>query len=161
MKEYVSQCSKDADHATELPKDNDLVTSEASPPEIVDEPESEEETIHSGRITGLKIDTKTEITEAESPPDSPFKIKCRCGLEGDGNVYYDENEGEAVLCTECECWSHIACQTNGRASKLRAKDAFFCDFCQVRVPGMGHLDKYRASERRCAIIILISFCRLA
>jgi hypothetical protein len=54
-----------------------------------------------------------------------------------------------VLCAECEHWSHIACQINGRASKLRAKEAFICDFCQVRAPGMGKSEKERAAERRC------------
>lgn len=127
---------------------------------IVDGPESEDETIPlkpHGK-PALKIDTKTatdrDPTQAassfiDSPPLSPFNIKCRCGLKGDGNVYYDEKEGEAVLCSECNHWSHIACQRNGRASKLRAKEAFLCDFCLVRPPGMGKSEKDHAAERRC------------
>ena len=113
--------------------------------------------IHMGK-PALEINTKIENTHAtalNSPPDSPFNIKCRCGLKGDGNVYYDEMAGEAVLCTECEHWSHIACQRNGRASKLRAKEAFFCDICQVQAPGMGKSEKERASERRCVVFYTI------
>ena len=147
--------------------DNNPVSSGAAsqPPPIVDGPESEEETIPLQRRgkPALIINTETENTHREvseptapdSPPDSPFNIKCRCGLKGDGNVYYDEMAGEAVLCTECEHWSHIACQRNGRASKLRAKEAFFCDICQVQAPGMGKSEKERASERRCVVFYTI------
>ena len=125
-------------------------------PFVSEGPESEEETflLHPHGKPALEINTKIENTHAtalNSPPDSHFNIKCCCGLKGDGNVYYDKKEGEAVLCTECEYWSHIACQRNGRASKLRAKEAFFCDLCQVRVPGMGKSKKDHAAERRCVV----------
>ena len=151
MKEYVTKMHS-INPEYNPPENGRLAPSKTVPPPISlgDGPESEEE------IEPLR--TPTETTKPltmvsnpgaqESPPDSPFKIKCRCGFEGDGNMYYDENEGEAVLCTECECWSHVACQKNGRASKLRAKEPFFCDFCQVRAPGMAHLEKYHAAERR-------------
>jgi hypothetical protein len=77
----------------------------------------------------ILLSQQSQLLQTLSPPDSPFNIKCCCGLEGNGNTYYDEKEGEAVLCTECEHWSHIACQQNWRASKLQAKEPFFCDWC--------------------------------
>ena len=64
------------------------------------------------------------------------------------NIYYNEEEGEAIQCNDCMRWSHIACQKNGRASKLRPKEHFFCDFCSVSVAKAGYLDKYRIVERR-------------
>jgi hypothetical protein len=161
MKEYISKKKSLAD-----------ITSGKSLAPIleVDGPESEEETIpalHPHVKPALKIDTRleteTETTQrptaldSDSPPDSPFNINCRCGLKGDGNVYYDEKEGEAVQCAQCEHWSHIACQRNGHASKLPAKEAFFCNFCQVRVPGMGKSEKDRAAERRCVFNKPFSF----
>ena len=154
MKEYISK-----------PKSDSKSRSGKSLAPILEEdgPESEEESIpgplHPLVKPALKIDTKTDVDKettqhptapsSDSPPDSPFKINCRCGLKGDGNVYYDKTEGEAVMCNECQDWSHIACQRNGRASNLRAKEAFYCDFCLVRVPGMGKSEKDRAAERRC------------
>ena len=102
----------------------------------------------------LEINMKTKNTHStalNSPPDSHFNIKCCCGLKGNGNVYFDEKEGEAMLCTECEYWSHIVCQRNGQASKLRAKEAFFCNFCQVRVPGICKLEKDCVAEQRCVV----------
>ena len=159
LKEYVSKRRSEFEPKPPQATDNNS-------PIVLDGPESEEETIiplHPHvKPTLLRIDTtsKTEITHLtapDSPPDSPFNIKCRCGLEGDGNVYYDEKEGEAVLCTECGHWSHIACQRNGRASKLRAKEAFFCDLCQGWAPGMGKSEKNHAAERRCVFTIILRF----
>lgn len=182
LKEYICNISKEKSESEQWPdpgesEDSQTISSDSDaspdspPPPILesDGPESEEETTgnlpqppHGNLKPALKIDTnlKAEITRSHptapgSPPDSPFNIKCRCGLQGDGNVYYDKKEGEAVLCTECEHWSHIACQRNGRASKLRAKEAFFCDFCQVRVPGMGKSKKDLASERRCVFLLIL------
>jgi hypothetical protein len=62
---------------------------------------------------------------------SVFPINCRCGVKGDGNQLYREEEGVAVQCDECRDWSHIACQQNGRASLLGDKDRFVCDFCDA------------------------------
>lgn len=156
MKEYVSKKKSDINSGNSL-----------TPILEVDGPEEEEETIppmnpvsHPHVKPALKINTKTDTEtphrptalDSDSPPDSPFNINCRCGLKGDGNVFYDdEKEGEAVLCNQCEHWSHIACQRNGRASKLRVKEAFYCDFCLVQVPGMGKSEKDRAAERRCVV----------
>ena len=91
-------------------------------------------------------------TTPSSSPDSPFNIKYHCGLKGNGNIYHDEKEGEAVLCTECKHWLHIACQRNGQASELWVKGPFFCDPCQAWAPGMGKLEKC-AAEQRCVFII--------
>ena len=167
LKEYVSKKqSESKPGAGESLTNNNSIPSEVFPapiPVVVywDGPESEEETIplrpYHKPLASLKIDTtKSEITHPaapDSPPDSPFNINCRCGLKGDGNLYYDEKEGEAVLCTDCEHWSHIACQRNGQASKLRVKEVFFCDFCQVQVPGMGKSEKDHAAEQRCVFIL--------
>jgi hypothetical protein len=168
LKEYLSK--KQPESEPKSLTDDNSVSSEASPsPRVLDAsgPESEEETIplHPQALKptfeSLRIDTKTETTytmvpttspSPDSPPDSPFNIKCRCGLEGNGNVYYDEKEGEAVMCNECAHWSHVACQRNGRASKLRVKEAFFCDLCRAWAPGMGKSEKDRVAERRCVFI---------
>ena len=183
MKEYLSKMQPDpsleSNKSPTLPLPLAVAgSSKTTPPILVsDQPESEEETTPAIRLPvhakpGLKINTETKITHStsssprhgidspKSPPDSPFNINCRCGLNGDGNIYYNEKEGEAVLCAECEHWSHIACQRNGRASKLRAKEAFFCDFCLVRAPGMGKSDKDHAAERRCAFnkFLFLSGC---
>jgi len=152
LKEYVSKRQTGpAEPESSEHEGEDPVSSNASPPALDDGPESEEETIPHRKPALSSINTNPDLPQPstpDSPPDSPFNIKCCCGLEGDGNVYYDEKDGEAVQCTECECWSHIACQKNGWASKLRLKEAYFCDFCQVRVPGMAHLEKFRAADRR-------------
>ena len=168
LKEYISKKLSESE-LSESPKDNNSLAVSSrvealpSPLIVVDQPESEEETVplHPHGKPALKIDTKPRIAihtaseSSDSPPDSPFNINCRCGLKGNGNVFYDEKEGEVVQCTECENWSHIACQRNGRASKLRAKEAFYCDFCQVRVPGMGKSEKDRFTERRCVDILIL------
>ena len=175
LKEYVSKKRLETTASgrrlgnSEAPTDNNLnsVSLEALSPAawapIVDGPESEEDTVplrhlHEKPTGQLKINPKLEITHSpdlDSPPDSPFNIKCRCGLIGNGNLYYDEKEGEAVMCSECGHWSHVACQRNGRASKLRAKEAFFCDICQVHAPGMGKSKKDCAVERRCVFMFFV------
>jgi hypothetical protein len=33
----------------------------------------------------------------------------------------------AIQCDNCERWSHITCQRDGRASTLMKKQAFYCD----------------------------------
>ena len=66
--------------------------------------------------------------------NSEFTVNCRCGANGDGNVMYqssDGDDGAAVQCDECDEWSHIACQRDGRASLLKEKDRFICDGCDV------------------------------
>jgi len=90
-------------------------------------PESEDET------TG-----PTKPATANSPsssisslPNSPFPLKCICGLYGDGNVSYDHEAGVAIQCNDCHNWSHVACQRDGRASDLAEKDHFICDFCDL------------------------------
>ena len=71
-------------------------------------------------------------SQSNSLPDSEFTVNCRCGVNGDGNVLYRTgDEGAAVKCEECGDWSHIACQRDGRASVLKKKNKFICDFCDA------------------------------
>lgn len=143
LKEYSSKNpSESKPHRTS----QSLAASERQPDSsIPDEPESEEEMLPCAK--GILGDSPGPSTP-ESLPDSLFDVKCRCGLEGNGNIYYNEEEGQAVQCNDCMWWSHMACQTNGRASKLRPKEHFFCDFCSVSVAKAGYLDKYCIAERR-------------
>ncbi|KAH6889065.1 hypothetical protein BKA70DRAFT_1541345 [Coprinopsis sp. MPI-PUGE-AT-0042] len=62
---------------------------------------------------------------------SPYPFLCRCGAEGDGHIVAEETQaGGTVMCESCERWSHIACQRDGRASKLNPKKRFVCDSCE-------------------------------
>lgn len=72
-----------------------------------------------------------DSTRSESSvPTSLFGLDCRCGIVGDGNLFYPAEEyGDAIQCNDCNNWSHIACQRNGRASNLSDKDKFTCDAC--------------------------------
>lgn len=72
------------------------------------------------------------ISPPFSLPNSDFPVSCRCGLSGDGNILYREEDGEAIQCEECREWSHLACQKDGRADKLKENEPFFCDFCDPR-----------------------------
>lgn len=64
-----------------------------------------------------------------SQEGSAFPFHCRCGAQGDGKLL--SLDDPAVRCDECQDWSHISCQRDGRASDLRTKDLFICDFCSL------------------------------
>lgn len=112
----------------------------------VDSPESEEPTFNDGH---LPSPAKSSL----SLPDSLFTMNCRCGVQGDGNVLYREEEGTAVQCDECHDWSHVACQRNGRASLLGNKDKFICDFCDaLTVLHPQYHKKQRESARKYVLL---------
>ncbi|KAF9470273.1 hypothetical protein BDN70DRAFT_939859, partial [Pholiota conissans] len=86
-----------------------------------------------------------ELPIAYLSPDEEMKtlfhLDCRCRLSHKGDSLDDiqniEDTGELVQCTLCESWSHIACQREGRASKLGTNDSFECDNCNLSsVPGI-------------------------
>lgn len=120
-------------------------------------PESEETTYPPAQTqlppVPAPVNSESPVSEGQSLPDSLFRINCRCGMTGDGNVLYQEEEGLAMQCEECRDWSHIACQRNGRASLLGPKDRFICDFCDgssVLGPALdpGFHKKQRISVRK-------------
>ena len=88
-----------------------------------DGPESEEETLPPIPIP----------SSPDSLPNSEFDLNCRCGMTGDGNVVYHQEDGEVVQCNECRDWSHICCQRDGRASDLPENKPFFCDNCDPSI----------------------------
>lgn len=90
------------------------------------------------------------ISPPFSLPNSDFSVSCRCGLSGDGNILYREEDGEAIQCEECREWSHLACQKNGRADRLKKNEPFFCDFCDPRylMPNKTEGTSKRVSERK-------------
>lgn len=92
-------------------------------PTAEDGPESEEDTVPLVPIP----------TTPNSLPDSDFDLNCRCGMTGNGNVVYHQEDGEVVQCNECRDWSHICCQRDGRASDLPEDKPFFCDTCDPSV----------------------------
>ncbi|KAJ7178694.1 hypothetical protein C8R43DRAFT_842165, partial [Mycena crocata] len=61
---------------------------------------------------------------------SEVAFACRCGDCGpDWTVF--ERGLVVVQCEDCKAWSHMSCQRYGRASKLRKKEAFICDYCMA------------------------------
>lgn len=60
---------------------------------------------------------------------SEFSLLCRCGVMGDGNL--ESETQEFIQCEQCQNWSHIACQRDGRASSLRKDARFVCDECDM------------------------------
>jgi len=91
-----------------------------------------------------------------SLPDSVWTLNCRCGVKGDGNVLYRQDEGMTIQCSDCLEWSHVACQRDGRASLISSKRKFICDICEglvILLP--GYQKKQRESVRKCVIITYI------
>lgn len=80
-------------------------------------------------------ESEDSSTEEQSPqrssssaPDSLFGLNCRCGLKGNGNVGYVQDDGEAVQCDTCMDWMHVACQ-QGEAD-VGPKTKFNCERCE-------------------------------
>jgi hypothetical protein len=119
-----------AELATWMPASNDH-SSESEKPFLAEQPPSP---------------TKSN---SSSLPHSLFPMNCRCGISGDGNLLYREEEGAAIQCDECRDWSHIACQRNGRASLLGDRARFVCDFCDaLTVLDPQYHKKQRESTRK-------------
>lgn len=83
-----------------------------------------------------------------SIPDPSFTFRCICGLQGDGHLIYNDDEGIPIQCHECELWSHVACQRDGRAGDLKKNDTFLCDFCDLANLLFGRKKKIRKSSRK-------------
>lgn len=104
--------------------DSDPEPAEISPPVTSLEPPS---------LPAIGTEDQTKYTP-EIPPlpssqESEYAVACRCGITGNG---YDlQLEEGMVKCEECDNWSHIACQRNGRASNLRSREKFVCDHCNI------------------------------
>lgn len=81
---------------------------------------------------------------AKSLDTSTVLIQCRCGTRG---VVSDSEILEDIIqCSDCQNWSHRACQPSGYTAELRPTDRFICDACNLYI----HLPKTaerRASER--------------
>ena len=111
-------------------------------------PESEEEM--AGPSANLEHGHTSPTASELSLPDSVWTLNCRCGVNGDGNVLYRQEEGTTIQCSDCLEWSHVACQRDGRASSISRKRKFICDICEglvILLP--GYQKKQRESVRRC------------
>jgi len=85
------------------------------------------------------------ISSIASDQVSEEIFQCRCGLNGNPDlVHRAEFDGPTLRCDLCRNISHIACQRDGRASELRARDQFLCDHCSTHT--MMH-DIGRRSDR--------------
>ena len=146
----VQSHSKDtADTTLKPPK----VPAQLSKPDLAtlastaDTPESEEETYH-------RHDPLSPAASNPSLPDSVWALNCRCGVKGDGNTLYRENDGTTIQCNDCLEWSHVACQRDGRASLLSERKKFICDSCDLQaVLPPRYQKKQRESARKYVVIV--------
>ena len=72
-------------------------------------------------------DNGSQISEPRSE-SFLFKLSCRCGQSGDATKI--DSHLAKVLCIFCNQWSHVACQTDGRADPSTLIEDFICDSCQ-------------------------------
>jgi hypothetical protein len=94
-----------------------------------------------GDSTPKGITTNVPPAVSGAGQDEPYPFHCRCGIHGNGHTV--SNGEPTIQCDECEEWSHVACQRNGRASLLKVKDRFVCDGCDH-----SHLMPASSSSRR-------------
>lgn len=127
-KEYVSQLAPDQSFSEDM------------------DPGPESEDTINPQDDFIPGDLVSVAGSSDSLPDSLFGLDCRCGMVGDGNIFYHpEQHGTAIQCILCDNWSHIACQRDGRASNLGKNDNFVCDYCDPTFM----LPARRKSERAC------------
>ncbi|KAG1811699.1 hypothetical protein EV424DRAFT_1515456 [Suillus variegatus] len=83
------------------------------------------------RVKLFVPDNDNEISiQQPLPPQPPsltpeYDFYCRCGSREHGDL--QEESEVAIQCDNCERWSHVACQRDGRASNLAKKEPFYCD----------------------------------
>ena len=62
------------------------------------------------------------------PISFTFALDCRCGRLGDATII--DAHLAKILCMSCHKWSHVACQTDGRADFTSSGNGdFICDDC--------------------------------
>ncbi|KAJ3903467.1 hypothetical protein F5879DRAFT_147757, partial [Lentinula edodes] len=78
---------------------------------------------------GLNVDLIEEYLQEGT---SDFQFMCRCGITTTNEtlVVHNSSTGDIIQCDNCDIWSHIACQKEGRAGGLRqTREPFQCDGC--------------------------------
>lgn len=86
----------------------------------------------SPKVPGVLCHSTVATQSAALPGSDPsastrerrVSLSCRCGVRG--STCFEDVDQPIVECTACGDWSHVACQTSGRAN---SPDNFQCDIC--------------------------------